>query len=290
MQISLRSQRKQGGLGLVSMQYKAISLLIRNFTETSIHPKFQSNLYHKALYLWHVENKRDITQPQPCPYYDSDFFEVIKKVKEDGLLNIKTMTAAMWYRVLVEDNITHQETNLRTEPILSKIEEKNPQVDWVRTWSMSTTTGLSSKQLTFIWRMIHDLLPTQARLFRLKMSNTNSNTCNLCTQNSVDTLSHALVLCPYNGGAGSFVLEKLSDYVPNLTPQKLVLLDLDVSDDLHLPAVFLISSVLSEIWESRKYKKPCHLNSIRAALEAGINILRKSRFHKSARKLDMILA
>ena len=86
------------------------------------------------------------------------------------------------------------------------------------------------------------------------------------------------------------MLEKLSDYVPNLTPQKLVLLDLDVSDDLHLPAVFLISSVLSEIWESRKYKKPCHLNSIRAALEAGINILRKSRFHKSARKLDMILA
>ena len=43
-ELVLYRQRKQGGLGLVSMQYKAVSLLIRNFTETSIHPKFQSNL------------------------------------------------------------------------------------------------------------------------------------------------------------------------------------------------------------------------------------------------------
>jgi hypothetical protein len=53
--------RKQGGLSLVNMQYKALSLFIRNFMETAQNPKFQSNLYHEALYLWYVEQKRDLT-------------------------------------------------------------------------------------------------------------------------------------------------------------------------------------------------------------------------------------
>ena len=109
--------RNQGGLGLVNMQYKAQSLLIRNFMETAQNPKFQCNLYHEALYLWHVDQKRDLTCPPLSPYYDSNFFDSIKKVKDEGLLNIKTMTAGMWYRWLLEDNITHQQTTSGTVPI-----------------------------------------------------------------------------------------------------------------------------------------------------------------------------
>ena len=196
------------------MQYKALSLFIRNLMETAQNPKFQSNLYHEALYLWHVEQKRD------------------------------------------------------------------PQADWERAWSLAITPGVSSKQLTFLWKMVHDLLPSQARLFRLKMPNINSEICSLCDLNMVGNLTHSLLLCPYNNGAGQFLLEKLNQHIPNILPQQVVILDLDAGDDLKLPLVFMIASILSDIWESRKDKKPCHLNTIRAALEAGINILRKSRHCK----------
>ena len=50
----------------------------------------------------------------------------------------------------------------------------------------------------------------------------------------------------------------------------------------------MIASILSEIWDCRKVKKPCPLHSIRATLEAGINILRKSRYQKSASNLDSL--
>ena len=36
-------ERKSGGLGMVNVKYKALSLLICNFMETAVNPKFQNN-------------------------------------------------------------------------------------------------------------------------------------------------------------------------------------------------------------------------------------------------------
>ena len=274
---------------MINIQYKALALLIRNFMETSLIPKFQTNHYHEALYLWHVENRRDITCPPMSPYYDSNFFDSIRKVKNEGILNLRTMTAGMWYRVLMEDNITHQVTTSGTALTPCKIELKYPQVDWEKAWSLAVTPGLSSKQLSFLWKMVHDLLPTQGRLFRLRIPNANSDICSLCHSNQVGNLVHSLLLCPYNNGEGLLLLEKLGNHIPGVLPQQVVLLDLDVAEDHKLPLAFLIASILSDVWECRKDKKQCHLNSIRAALEAGINILRKSRHRKAAITLDTIL-
>ena len=264
--------------------------MIRSFIETAVNPKFQFNLYHQALYLWHVENKRDITCPAMPPYYDTKFFAMIREVKEEGLLNIQTMTSGMWYRVLMENKVTHHLTHSGRELLPVRIETKHPEMDWDRAWSLAVTPGLPSKFLTFIWRMMHDLLPSQVRLFRLKMPRIISDTCSLCHQNLVGNLTHSLLLCPYNDGAGNFLLDKLHQVIPNLLPHQVILLDFDVDQDQQLPAMFMIASILSQIWECRKEKKPCHLNTIRATLEAGVNIMRKSRHHKAAQKLTSLLA
>ena len=122
------------------------------------------------------------------------------------------------------------------------------------------------------------------------MPNINSEICSLCTLKIPGELTHSLLLCPYNDGAGQFLLQKLHSHIPNLLPQQVTLLDLDVEADNQLPLVYLVAAVLSDVWECRKVKKPCHLNTIRAALEAGINILRKGRHRKAAEKLALILA
>ena len=95
-EVVLFRSRRHGGLGLVNLQYKALSLLIRNFLETALNPKFQVNHYHTALYSCYVENKQDMTCPSLPPFYDMNFFDSIRHVKEEGTLNIKTMTTGMW--------------------------------------------------------------------------------------------------------------------------------------------------------------------------------------------------
>ena len=200
------------------------------------------------------------------------------------------MTTGMWYRWLVENNVTHRVTASGREELMPcRIEMKHPELNWDNIWSLSTTSGLPSTLLTFLWRMIHDLLPCQTRLFRLRMPNIISEVCTHCDLNVAGDTAHSLVLCPYNGGAGLFLLNQLHKVLPQLQPHQVVKLDLHVEQDLKLPLTFLISSVLLDVWECRRQKKPCHLHTIRAALEAGVNILRKSRHSKAALKLADLL-
>ena len=258
--------------------------------ETSLIPKFNHNQFHVALYLWHVEGRRDFVSPVQPPYYDNSFFDSIKKVKQQGILNLKTMTSGEWHMVLLEINVTHRLTASGREELLPcRIEANNPALDWDKIWALSATTGLPSSFLTFLWQMVHDLLPCQSRLYRLRMPNTVSEICTLCNSAQVGDLTHSLVMCSYNGGAGNFLVDKLHHVLPHVQPHQVVQLDFDVEQDLQLPLVFLTSSVLSQVWECRKQKKPCHLFTIRATLEAGVNILRKSRHVKAADRLLSIL-
>ena len=70
------------------------------------------------------------------------------------------------------------------------------------------------------------------------MPNTISEICTLCNLNQAGNLTHSL-LCPYNNGVGLFLVEKLSQYIPNLLPEQVVLLDLAVDKEHQLPFTFL---------------------------------------------------
>ena len=281
--------RPMGGLGLINVEAKALALSIRSFLETAVNPKFIRNLYHQSLFQWHIENSRSLPNPGLPPYYPESFFSQIKQVKEMGLLNIKTMDSASWYRVLLESSITHTVSADGVQVLKPcRIETKNPGIDWEKTWSLAVTPGLPSEQTSFLWKMIHDLLPTRERLFRLHMPDIANASCDLCTLDVEDNLHHALLQCPFNT-ASNFILSAIHTILPNTQPIQLVLLQLDVEPDLKLPVSFLISSVLSQVWESRKMKKSRSLTSIRANLEAGVQILRKSRYWESVVKINEIL-
>ena len=227
--------------------------------------------------------------PSKPPYYDDSFFAFIREVKQEGLLNLKTMTSGIWYRVLLENHVTHVQSDTARKLKPCRVENKHPEIDWEKVWTLAVTPGLPSQHLSFLWQMIHNLLPCQARLFRLGMPNIKSNICTLCDHNSVGDLTHCLLLCSYNDGAGYFLLDLLLLHIPNLLPQQVVLLDLDVHEDLRLPLIYLTASVLSQVWTCRKEKRPCHLASIRAALEVGVNIMRNSRHKEAAKKLSSML-
>ena len=169
------------------------------------------------------------------------------------MLNIKTMTSGQWYRWLLEDNITYHMDNSVREKHPCRAETRSLQVDWERSWNLACTPGLPSKLMTFLWQMCHNLLPTPARLFRLKMPNIRSDLCNLCDHSRVGDLTHCLLQCPYNDGAGQFLLSKLSVHLPHVLPEQVVHLDLDVTDH-KIPLIFLTATVLSEIWALRKEK------------------------------------
>ena len=122
-EIILHRPRKLGGLGLLHLPSKALSLLITSFLETAIKPQFHRNLYHQALYKWNIEEVRTIPAPLQSPYYDDSLLSCIEAVKSEVFLNIITMSSGMWYRVLLENKVTHRANGNCNENIPCRAED-----------------------------------------------------------------------------------------------------------------------------------------------------------------------
>ena len=290
-EIALYRSRGQGGLGLYNIKYKAMAELIRAYLETAVNTEFLTNQYHNALFNQKIEEVRVLPAPPTNPFLPEEAFENIKVVKEEGRLNIFRLSSGDWYRVLLENNITMtvDESGRRIlKPC--KVEMKNPDVNWEITWRRASLPGLSSADHSFLWKMLHNVLPTHERLHRLGMNNIISPLCSQCDQAVNDDLPHALVTCPQNKEVIDWLLNQLVHVSPNICPHQLVLLSLaDLQEEHELPVTWLISQTLSYIWTQRIIQKKPTLFQTRALLEAGVSIMRKSRFYECSNAIKAII-
>ena len=147
--------------------------------------------------------------------------------------------------------------------------------------------GLESCDYSFLWKMVHNILPTQERLHRI-IRTVTSPACTLCQSKDICNLPHALFLCDYNSEVGRWLLLILIHHLPAVVPQDVILLNLSLNDHLCLPIVWLIAKTLNHIFSCRMDKKPCTLFNTRATLEASIMLLRKTR-NKAADLLHNLL-
>ena len=168
------------------------------------------------------------------------------------------------------------------------MELKHPNVDWERTWSLAVIDGLESENYSFLWKLVHNLLPTQERLHKI-FPNITSPTCSICELNEACDLEHSFFNCSYNHNIGQWLLQQVRKQLPQVQPQQVLLLDLNLEANMKLPYIWLIANTLSLIWDSRIEKKSVRLPIIRAKLEAGIMLLRKTRNREAANYLSGIL-
>ena len=263
-----------GGLGLDHVKFKAQARLITSFLETASNPKYNHSLYHEALLKYHVLEDRSICDPGIPPYYSENFFETIKSMKDQGTLNITTMSSKDWYRVMLEENLTMETTeNGERRLIRCRAELQHPHNDWENSWRLARLQGLESDQITLLWKVLHNLLPTQNRLSRI-LKDQNSS-CKLCTD-PMDDLPH-LFSCRYSTDVCQALLRTVTSVMPSATPQKILLLSLEIEPDLELPVVWIVSSTLLYVWSQKTSKKQCTLVETRAVLEARVNMLRRGK-------------
>ena len=156
-----------GGLGVHNVQLKAKAALIRTFMETAGNPTFRSSLFHTTLFRYHVLEETSLPNPGFPPFYSNDFFAKIRKVHLETPLNVRKMSKKEWYRVLLEEyctmemDQTGQQVNIKC-----RVERASPLTDWEQSWRLARLPGLGPENVSFLLRMMHDLLPTQERVAR----------------------------------------------------------------------------------------------------------------------------
>ena len=291
-EIALYKARNFGGLKLINVKYRAMAELIKTFIDTAINPKYITNYFHQALFRWYVEEDRSIPDPGKSPYYSEDFFSFIRKVKEEGLLRLSSLKIRDWYRLLLEENILNvKDINGTLTKQLLKCERDQPDISWETVWSLCAVRGLESNDSSFLFRLLHCLLPTQERLFRIYGTKVGSNICPLCSTNNECSLVHAFVLCPFINQVGHWLITHLKPSMPNLTGQQLIRLNfpLELGSNEVFSVMWFSAKVLSLIWGSRMSKKQISIRTVRAKLEAEIMLLRKTRFANHVPMLEELM-
>jgi len=187
MWISMKNRkRNMGGLAMHHVKYKARAILIRSFLESAVNPRYSANLYHNVLYRYHVIDDKSLKDPGQSPYYSKEFFKAIRRVVKEGLMNVAIMSTKEWYRVLMENDYTMEldAAGSRTWKLL-KCELRLPALSWDRNWKYINLRGLNSDITSFLFKLLHDILLTASRQFRLNQR--QSAICSFCEATGVYT-------------------------------------------------------------------------------------------------------
>ena len=155
-----------------------------------------------------------------------------------------------------------------------KVEEREPTVCWSDSYRISRLKGLCPSSKSFLFRLIHTLLPSRERVHHL--SQATSPLC-WCGTGAQETYQHLFFQCDKNQEVGQALLRCLRSYDRNITEVRSVRLELTPDEPFLLPSIAILTTGLEFIWEKRKLKKTTAMYEMRAELELAVSIRRRSR-------------
>ena len=180
------------------------------------------------------------------------------------------------YKCILERNVVKQEFDdeSRQELIPCKVEFDFPNVFWSESYRISRLHGLSPATKSFLFKLIHGLLPSKERLHHLTPA--TSPLC-WCNSGEPESYRHLFFQCSKNRTAGQALLRVLRCYDGNISEENSLRLELSAVDPFLLPSVAILATGLELIWERRKMKKSTTNSQTRSELEFSVSIRRKSR-------------
>ena len=93
--------------------------------------------------------------------------------------------------------------------ISSRVESAIPGTDWETSWRLARLGGLGPENTSFLFKLLHQILPTQERLHRAKKEANPRCKAAGCTSGEVEDLQHSLVECQANQLVGKKLMETL---------------------------------------------------------------------------------
>ena len=275
-----------GGIGLQSIKNRTKAMLIRTFCEQAADPRFRHSLYLESLYRQEIKGEYCGGAKIPLPpYYDKDFFETIRKFehndKDPSILSIKE-----WSCLLTKDDLTLTPTDVNSIPQLIPIrpEVKHPEINWKSTWQRSRAPGIPSDLSSFLFKILHNLLPTQER--QAKLGEAKDDKCNLCLDMARDDLFHSLVECGLIRNNSEYLIGLTGRLIPGIDSKEALYLNFQpMSPQIELAASLCLATGFLSIWNSRQ-KFRFHSNHyIEADITARAHILQLTCKYKNVAEL-----
>ena len=182
--------------------------------------------------------------------------------------------------------MTEQE-DLPREYRKCRVELLHPGADWEKIWRRARLPGLGSEATSFLWKLLHQILPTEERLARILPN--NSPICKHCP-GETGSLEHCLFTCSLTRDSGQWLLSVLHPFDPAVTSENLCRLDFEALDDSEMPLVWVASHAMAYAWKSRMKEAMADPQMTRSYLETRISLLRETRHKHHANQISLIVS
>ena len=152
-----------------------------------------------------------------------------------------------------------------------------PNLDWGHVWRLARIQGITNEARTFWFRLLNNLL-------NRILPSVTSNLCMLCNQQAEDDIRlHTFTKCTQSNEAMSWLVSVISLMDPNITPEKIISLQIEPTNETNeLACVWLISESLQYIWAKRKMKAAIDIQDFVSKMQAKCYYLSKSKFSQHA--------
>ena len=147
--------------------------------------------------------------------------------------------------------------------------------------------GLGSEATSFLWKLMHRLLPNEQRLARILPN--SSALCKYCPDPHIADLEHCFFGCIKTGEVARKLLETIRNHDPSVTPAGLLRLEFQEEGEQEMPLVWTAAHTLSYMWKKRATGHVVDLTLTRAMLESKINLLRETRYSNHAIIINQIV-
>ena len=148
--------------------------------------------------------------------------------------------------------------------------------DWETSWRRARFKGIGSDGTSFLSKMLHNLLPTEARLSRILPN--SSDLCQFCPTPITADLPHCLFSCVTTREVGHWLLFLVRLHDPSATAAKLVRLEFYSEDSSEMPIMWILAHTLLYMWDVRASGKIANLDITRPTLESKLSLLQETRF------------
>ena len=265
--VLFRSQ-KEGGLGLLSIKFRSLAYLTRTFLEIAAHPNYLHSQFLHCLYKRYVLDQMLPCPPAP-PYYNKDFFMNIKDAFNTGH-NVLNMSVKQWYHFFLT-----RENDRNPNLAVCRVERIYSDANWDEIWSAYRMPCLSPATRSFLFKMLHELLPTEQRLNRIGRN--NGAVCKYtCLGQPIADLANCLLSCDLVKDVGMWLLQLDT----SKTADDILQLRLDNEGK-----VWLAVNVLEYCWYKRSQGKKADLVECMAKLKCDIRLLRTSKYQNVAEQV-----
>jgi hypothetical protein len=158
------------------------------------------------------------------------------------------MSEGQWYQLLLEDKVTMEVRDLQRQLIMCRVELGSPSTDWDVTWERVRLKGLGPNLTSFLFKIVHQLLPTQERVARTNPNQSPACKARGCLEGETEDLVHALVTCRSNNGVGRAVMDSVAMMIDQVTDEQALRLQFQAEESLEFPVIWFLAVSWSSIW------------------------------------------